>query len=64
MLAANAVPGARATSLAGRLLEGSVQAIHHGVTALDRVLREREGAGLLAPRDKSKPKVGRAALTR
>jgi hypothetical protein len=27
------------------------------------VLEQREGAGLLAPRDKTSPRVGRVALT-
>jgi hypothetical protein len=63
VFASTAVEGARSTNIAGRVLEGGVEAIHHGITALERVVAQREGAGLLAPRDRTSPKVGRIALT-
>lgn len=63
VLAAGSVSGARDTNFAARLLEGSVQAIHHGLTALDRVYKQRESKGLLAPRDRNSPRTGPAALT-
>jgi alkylhydroperoxidase/carboxymuconolactone decarboxylase family protein YurZ len=63
VLAATTAEGARATNMAGRVLEGGVHAIHHGLAALDRVLAERGREGLLAPRDRNSPKVGRIAMT-
>jgi alkylhydroperoxidase/carboxymuconolactone decarboxylase family protein YurZ len=62
IFAATAAEGARSTNIAGRAIDG-VEALHHGLTALERVLEQREGAGLLAPRDKTSPRVGRVALT-
>jgi alkylhydroperoxidase/carboxymuconolactone decarboxylase family protein YurZ len=63
LFGATTVEGARATNLAGRVLEGGVQAIQHGLTGLERVLAERQSQGLLAPRDRTSPKVGRVAVT-
>lgn len=63
ILAAAAAQRASDSSLAGRLEAGGVQALHHGLTALDRVLRQRESHDLLAPRDKTQPRTGRVALT-
>ena len=64
VFAAEAVQGGRDESFHARQYDGGAIAIHHGVTALHRVLIQRESKGLLAPRDKNSPKVGRAALTR
>jgi alkylhydroperoxidase/carboxymuconolactone decarboxylase family protein YurZ len=62
VFAATSVEGARSTNIAGRAIDG-VDSIHHGITALERVLEQRNGAGLLAPNDRTSPKVGRVALT-
>lgn len=62
MLVSRGVQGARTTNIAGRPLEGGVYAIHHGLAALDRVLEQRESHGLLAPRDRTKPRVGPKSL--
>jgi alkylhydroperoxidase/carboxymuconolactone decarboxylase family protein YurZ len=56
------VYGARARNLAYNA-EGAFLSLHHGVTALERVIAEREGAGLWAPRNRNSPREGRAALT-
>jgi alkylhydroperoxidase/carboxymuconolactone decarboxylase family protein YurZ len=63
VLAATSVEGARSTNLAGRVLEGGVASIHYGLTALERVLSERNSRELLAPRDRTSPRTGRIALT-
>jgi len=63
VFAATVVEGARSTNIAGRALEGGVPSLHHGMRALERVLSERESEGLLAPRDRNSPKVGRVAVT-
>jgi alkylhydroperoxidase/carboxymuconolactone decarboxylase family protein YurZ len=63
VFAATASEGARATNLAGRALEGGFQAIHHGITALERVMAERSSENLLMPQDRNSPRVGRIALT-
>lgn len=55
--------GARATNFAGWSHPGGVSAVHHGLTALDRVLTERGSQGLLTPKDRNAPKVGRIAMT-
>ena len=37
-------------------------AIHHGLTALDRVMSQRRGHGLLAPLDRDSPREGPVAI--
>ena len=64
VLTAGAVQGVLATNIAARRMEGGAHAMRHGLLALDRVLSQREDKGLLAPRDKMKPKTGKVALTR
>jgi len=63
VFASTTAEGARSTNIAGRVLEGGVHALHHGMRALERVLSERESENLLAPRDRNSPKVGRVAVT-
>jgi len=63
VFASTAVEGARITGLSAKGLEGGLLGLHHGVTALDRVLKERASEGLLAPHDRNSPKVGRVAMT-
>lgn len=62
LLTASVAPGARRSNLAGRVIEGGVLAIHHGLTALERVLAQRESEGLLARRDRNAPMTGRPAF--
>lgn len=62
LLAAVAMPGARLGNFAGRLLDGGVQAVHHGLTALERVLSQRDSRDLLARRDAKSPWQGLAHL--
>jgi alkylhydroperoxidase/carboxymuconolactone decarboxylase family protein YurZ len=51
LLAAVVMPGARLSSISGRLLDGGPQAMHHGLTALERVLAQRDSRELLARRN-------------
>ncbi|HEX5121136.1 MAG TPA: hypothetical protein VFW65_38615 [Pseudonocardiaceae bacterium] len=62
LLAAVVMPGARLGNFAGRRLDGGVQAVHHGLTALERVLAQRDGRELLARRDADSPWQGLAHL--
>ena len=48
---AEAVQGARESNVAGRTVESGVSIIHHGVTALDRVVKQRTAAAYPAPMD-------------
>jgi alkylhydroperoxidase/carboxymuconolactone decarboxylase family protein YurZ len=63
VLAVAAAQGARDTNPGAWLLSGGVVELHHGVAALDRVLEQRGRHELLAPLDRTKPRIGRPALT-
>jgi alkylhydroperoxidase/carboxymuconolactone decarboxylase family protein YurZ len=58
LLAAVAVPGARLKNVAGRQLDGGVQSVHHGLTALERVLSQRASRDLLARQNAAAPWAG------
>jgi alkylhydroperoxidase/carboxymuconolactone decarboxylase family protein YurZ len=57
---AEAVQGAPDSNVAGRRLESSVDIIVFGLTALERVIQEREGVGMFVPRDQAQRLAGRA----
>jgi alkylhydroperoxidase/carboxymuconolactone decarboxylase family protein YurZ len=48
---AEAVQGARESNVAARTLESGVSIIHHGITALERVVTQRNAVGYPAPLD-------------
>jgi alkylhydroperoxidase/carboxymuconolactone decarboxylase family protein YurZ len=51
VVCAEAVQGAPDSNVAGRRFESTVDIIHFALTALDRVIQEREGVGMVVPRD-------------
>jgi alkylhydroperoxidase/carboxymuconolactone decarboxylase family protein YurZ len=53
VICAEAVQGAPDSNVAGRRFGSTVEILHFALTALDRVIQEREGVGMVVPRDSS-----------
>jgi alkylhydroperoxidase/carboxymuconolactone decarboxylase family protein YurZ len=51
MVAAESVQGAADSNVAGRLVPSGMEIMHFGLTALDRVIAERDKAGYKTPRE-------------
>ena len=51
MVVAESVQGASESNVAGRRVHSGVEILHHGLSALDRVIAERDKVGYKTPRE-------------